>query len=155
MQQGAHGRHPGAHRGRGRGLRAQGQQPAGRRQLRRGHGGIAGQFVQQVRVQAGRAQVALGHLAAHRAWRRATGQGQQEAAQEGRVHAVGAVGDPDRRDRVFLQGAVDPALLLAGLAAAEQGEKEIAGLEDVLHFVEDQQGVAAAGQQALGQQVGR
>ena len=87
--------------------------------------------------------------------RGAAGQGQQKAAQKGRVHARGTVGDPDRRDRVFLQGAVDPPLLLTRPAAAEEGQEEVVGLEDVLHLVEDQQGVAAAGQEALGQQVGR
>jgi hypothetical protein len=101
------------------------------------------------------AEVMLGHLAAHRARRRAAGHRQQEAAQKGRVHAPGVIGDPDRRHRVFLQDAVHPALLPAGdLGAAQQGEEVVAGVEDVLHLVEDQQGLPAPTEQALGQQVG-
>ena len=63
-------------------------------------------------------EVARRHRPAHAARRRGEGDGQQEAAQEGGIHLLDVVGDPDRRQRVVLEQPVDPALV-ATRAAAE------------------------------------
>jgi hypothetical protein len=156
VQEAAHRGEAVAHGRLGGGLRAQVEQAAGGAQLCRGQGGIVRQRVEQGRRQAAVAEVGLGDASAHRARRGGAGERQQEAAQEGRIHPLGAVGDPDRRDRVVLQGAVHPALLVSRTGAtAQQGEEVVVGLEDVLDLVEDQQGIATPGEQALGEQIGR
>ncbi len=77
MEQGAQGADTLAHRPFRRRCRAEFQQPARRPQLGRGQGLIIRQVVQQRGRQAAVAEVMLGHLAAHRARRRAAGHRQQ------------------------------------------------------------------------------
>jgi hypothetical protein len=94
--------------------RLQVEQPTGGAELGRCQQIVGRQLVEKRLRQRGVAQVAADHPAAHRPRRRREGHRQQETAQEGRVHAVGVVGDPHGGDGVLLEHPVHPALLAVG-----------------------------------------